>query len=74
MCRYCASELYKANVEGKTLYPVIFEDTDLNANERCRNVRYCVTGCNLTMFRPGKDDYHASFEKLVKGLSSKSEL
>jgi hypothetical protein len=64
--------LYTANADEKLIYPLMFEDVNFSANERARGVKYVIAGYNWTMFRPGKDDYYASLEKLIKGLTERN--
>eukprot|EP00117_Sycon_ciliatum_P024546 scpid10559/ scgid4377/ Lethal(3)malignant brain tumor-like protein 1; L(3)mbt protein homolog; L3MBTL1 len=66
--RYCTSELYVADGDQKSIFPIFFADTDLSSGERARGVKYVISGINWTMFRPNVDDYDMSLEKLKFGL------
>ena len=72
--RYCTSELYTANSDGKLIFPLMYADINFSETERSRGVKYVVGGSNWTMFRPGKDDYQTSFDKLVRGLQDQGLL
>lgn len=69
--RYCMNELYTADAEKKAIFPIVYEDVDLTSTEAGRGLKYIISGINWTMFRPGKDDYGDSLQKLIKGISEK---
>ena len=69
--RYCTSELYTANSDGKLIFPAVYDEINFSENERSRGVKYVVSGLNWTMFRPGKDEYQLALEKLIKGMKDK---
>lgn len=69
--RYCMNELYTADGENKTIFPIMYEDVDLASTESGRGLKYIISGINWTMFRPGKDDYSDSLQKLIKGINEK---
>lgn len=71
--RYCTSELYTANADGKLIFPVLYDEINFSENERSRGVKYVVSGLNWTMMRPGKDEYQLAQEKLIKGMKDKGE-
>ncbi|XP_065844588.1 MBT domain-containing protein 1-like isoform X2 [Oscarella lobularis] len=68
--RFCKSELYTADADGKAIFPVFYEDIDLSTSERARGVKYVVSGINWTMFRPHVDEYNQSLQKLIEGLKA----
>eukprot|EP00117_Sycon_ciliatum_P041180 scpid82719/ scgid4377/ len=72
--RYCTSELYVADGDQKSIFPIFFADTDLSSGERARGVKYVISGINWTMFRPNVDDYDMSLEKLKFGLRQHGKL
>lgn len=69
--RYCTSELYTANSDGKLIFPALYDEINFSENERSRGVKYVVSGLNWTMFRPGKDEYQLALDKLIKGMKDK---
>ena len=69
--RYCMNELYTADAEKKAIFPIVYEDVDLTSTESGRGLKYTISGINWTMFRPGKDDYDDSLQKLIKGMNEK---
>ena len=68
---YYPSELYGANTAKKSIFPVVFEDIELEQSEKGLGVKYVIGGINWTYFRPGTDDYFASLLKLMQGLKEK---
>ena len=68
--RYCKGELYVANSREKILLPVIYED-GWDEGEEGAGVNYIVAAYNWAFFRPNKDDYKSSLEKLVHGIKLK---
>ena len=73
--RYCASELYTADGDGKLIFPVIYEDdVDYGASDRGMGVKYVINGINWSMFRPQRDDYIAFLTKLIQGLREKGNI
>ena len=68
--RYCKGELYVANSQEKVLLPVIYED-GWNVGEEGAGVNYIVAAYNWAFFRPNRDDYQESLEKLVHGIKLK---
>ena len=66
--RYCTNEMYQANSDRKSIFPVFFQDVDFGITETSRGVKYVISGINWTMFRPNLDDYNASLTKLIDGL------
>lgn len=66
--RYCTNEMYQANSDGKSIFPVFFQDVDFSITDTARGVKYVISGINWTMFRPNVDDYNASLAKLIDGL------
>ena len=68
--RYCKGELYVANSQKKVLLPVIYED-GWDEGDDGAGVNYIVAAFNWAFFRPNKDDYKTSLEKLVHGIKLK---
>ena len=69
--RFCMNELYTADGDKKLIFPIMYEDVDLSSSEAGRAVKFIISGINWTMFRPGKDDYVDSLQKLIKGMKEK---
>ena len=67
--RYCKGELYVANGNKKSLFPVIYEEGWKDSPESA-GVSYAITSFDWAMFRPGKDDYQKSLARLIEGLKS----
>lgn len=68
---FCKGELYAANADRKSIFPVILEDVDFSVSELTRGVKYIISGINWTFFRPKLEDYNVSLTKLVQGLREK---
>ena len=68
--RYCKGELYVANGQEKVLLPVIYED-GWDEGEEGAGVNYIVAAYNWALFRPDRDDFQSSLEKLVHGIKLK---
>ena len=69
--RYCKKELYGANAKNKKIFPIIFEEFDLEASgDTGAGVHYVIADINWTYFRKEKDDFSESFAKLLKGLDA----
>ncbi len=64
--RYCKGELYVANGEKKVLLPVIYEDGWDEGNEGA-GVNYIVAAFNWAFFRPNRDNYQESLNRLING-------
>ena len=64
--RYCKGELYVANSQKKVLLPVIYED-GWDEGEEGAGVNYIVAAFNWAFFRPNKDDYQESLNRLIHG-------
>lgn len=64
--RYCKNELYVAEKETKTIYPLIY-DKDWKTVEGSAGVDYVINSLNWTMFPSGSRD-STSLQKLVSGL------
>ena len=47
---------------------MIYEEVDFGTSEKAQGVDWAICSIHQTMFRPGKDDYDAALEQLVKGL------
>lgn len=69
--RYCMNELYTADGDKKTIFPIMYEDVDFVSTEAGRALKFIISGINWTMFRPGKDEYGDSLQKLIKGMKEK---
>ena len=72
--RYCVNELYTADGDKKLIFPVMFEDVDLNSTEAARGIKFVISGINWSMCRPGVDDYMTSVQKLISGMKEKGSL
>ena len=72
--RFCMNELYTADGDKKLIFPIMYEDVDLASTEGGRALKFIVSGINWTMFRPGRDDYSDSLQKLIKGMKEKGQL
>ena len=68
--RYCKGELYVANSQEKVLLPVIYED-GWEEGEEGAGVNYIVAAYNWAFFRPNRDDYQESLNKLICGAKLK---
>ena len=72
--RFCMNELYTADGDKKLIFPIMYEDVDLASTEGGRALKFIVSGINWTMFRPGRDNYSDSLQKLIKGMKEKGQL
>ena len=72
--RYCTSELYSADSDQKSIFPVIFEDVDFEQSQKSMGVKYVIGGINWSFFRPEVDDYVSSLSKLMQGMSELGKL
>ena len=68
------TQLYTADGDKKTIFPIMFEDVDFSTNELARGVKFVISGVNWTMCRPGVDDYNSSISKLMQGMKEKGRL
>lgn len=67
--KYCKEELYFANSNSKSVYPVIYDDEKLWKNSlHGAGVELVIGPTNWSMFRPDKDDYGISLSKLLRAL------
>ena len=71
--RFCMNELYTADGDKKLIFPIMYEDVDLVSTEAGRALKFIVSGINWTMFRPGREDYSDSLQKLIKGMKEKGQ-
>ena len=69
--RHCMNELYTADADKKTIFPVVYEDVDFESTEAGRGLKYIISSINWVMFRPGKDEYSGSLQKLIKGMNER---
>ena len=69
--RFCMNELYTADGDKKTIFPIIYEDVDFVSTEGGRALKFIISGINWTMLRPGKEEYTDSLQKLIKGMKEK---
>ena len=67
--RYCTSELYTADSDQKSIFPVIFEDVNFEQSEKSMGVKYVISGINWSFFRPEVDNYACSLSKLMQGMA-----
>ena len=47
---------------------MIYEEVDFGTSGKAQGVDWAICSIHQIMFRPGKDDYDAALEQLVKGL------
>lgn len=66
--RFCMNELYTADGDKKLIFPIMYEDVDFASSEQGRALKFIVSGINWAMFRPGRDDYGESLQKLIGGM------
>ena len=66
--KYCTNELYVADSDRKSIFPIIFEDVNFEQSEKAMGVKYVINGINWSFFRPEVDDYASSLSKLVQGM------
>ena len=71
---YCKGELYVAMGEKKAILPVIYEDGWDVEGEEGAGVHYIVAAYNWALFRPNKDDYQESLNKLIHGAKLKLKI
>ena len=69
--RFCMNELYTADGDKKTIFPIMYEDVDFVSSEAGRALKFIISGINWTMFRPGKEEYSDSLQQLIKGMKEK---
>ena len=68
--KYCTNELYVADSDKKkSIFPVFFEDVDLEQSEKSKGVKYVISGVQWTKFRPKVDNYDDSLEGLIRGIT-----
>ena len=72
--RFCMNELYTADGDKKAIFPIMYEDVDFVSTEAGRALKFIISGINWTMFRPGKEEYSDSLQKLIKGMKEKGKL
>ena len=65
------TQLYTADGDKKSIFPIMFEDVDFGTNELARGVKFVISGVNWTMCRPGVDDYNSAISKLMQGMKEK---
>ena len=68
---FCVKELHAADGDRKHIFPLIFEDVDLNRDSTAQGIKFIISGINWTMCRPGLDDYNASISRLMLALREK---
>ena len=68
---YCIKELYTADGDRKLIFPIWFEDVDLDKDQTTQGVKFAISSINWTMCRPGKDDYNNSISRLISDLKAK---
>ena len=71
--RYCKGELYVAYDENKVLLPVIYED-GWDEGEKGAGVNYVVKAFNWAFFRPNRDNYQESLNRLINGAKLNLKL
>lgn len=72
--RFCMNELYTADGDKKAIFPIMYEDVDFVSTEAGRALKFIISGINWTMFRPGKEEYSDSLQKLIKGMKEKGNI
>ena len=72
--RFCMNELYTADGDKKAIFPIMYEDVDFVSTEAGRALKFIISGINWTMFRPGKEEYSDSLQKLIKGMKEKGTM
>lgn len=70
---YCIKELYTADGDRKLIFPLMFEDVDLDRDQNTQGIKFTISSINYTMCRPGKDDYNSSVSRLIHDLKAKGE-
>ena len=65
------AQLYTADGDKKSVFPIVFEDVSLEESEAGRGVKFVISGVNWTMCRPGVDDYNHAISRLMQGMKDR---
>ena len=65
----CTNELDEAANKKKKIFPIRFEDVDLDQSEKSRGVKLIIGPIQWSSFRPEVDNYDSFLSKLVQGLT-----